>query len=180
MDDYLSKPVTRPELSAVIEHWVNTSGSTEAESAGDPAATSSPDLNAAWGLLDVSRLQDAHRELGAGMLTALVDDLLRDLPAAIASMHRHVAQRALDQVEQEAHRLCGGCRTLGFEALGAALKRLEQEAAGGTAEAALAAAERVDVESARLRSWWTGGARDTWRAQTPPSGGGASGQASAA
>jgi signal transduction histidine kinase/CheY-like chemotaxis protein len=181
MDDYLSKPVTRPDLSAVVDRWVNMSQGTAAESADNVPRASSPDLDAACGLLDVSRLRDAHRELGTVMLTALVDDLVRDLPAAIASMHRHVAQRALDQVEQEAHRLCGGCRALGFEALGAALNRLEQEAAGGAVDAALAAAaERVDVESARLRSWWTGGARDTWGAQTAPSGGEASGQAPAA
>jgi CheY-like chemotaxis protein/HPt (histidine-containing phosphotransfer) domain-containing protein len=180
MDDYLSKPVTRPDLSAVIERWVNTSGSIAAESAATPVPASSPDLAATCGV-DVSRLQEAHRELGSGMLITLVDDLLGDLPASIASMHRHVAQRALDQVEQEAHRLCGGCRALGFEALGAALKRLEQEAAGGASDTALAAAaERVDVESARLRSWWTGGARDRCRAHTAPPGGEASGQASAA
>ena len=166
MDDHLAKPVTRQDLSAVLERWVARAEEADSGLSVDESATvsSAPGEPAEGDIVNCSRLDDVSRELGVELLVTLVDDLLRDLPGAIDAMRRHVADGAFEAAEHEAHRLGGGSRALGFDAIGAVLQRLELAAAAGAAGAHGAAAAQLDLEYARLRSWWENDGRLRCRA----------------
>ncbi len=54
----------------------------------------------------------------------------------------------------DAHRLCGGCRTLGLVGLGALFARIEADARDAATFEAEALAGRLASEQRALRAWW--------------------------
>jgi signal transduction histidine kinase/DNA-binding response OmpR family regulator len=120
MDDHLAKPVKRQELALALERWVRVN---------ERSPTAGADVGADGTLdgIDDGALEEIAREVGPEMLASFVERVLSDVSALIdrlAGRGEHVPST----VEQEAHRLLGGCRTLGFRGLGNLCEQIERDA----------------------------------------------------
>ncbi|ADJ62750.1 response regulator [Herbaspirillum seropedicae] len=120
MDDYLTKPLLRSQLSAMLAHYL------------PPSAASAGSAPAAPQLIDEDRLQELFgqdRALAHEMLAMFVEHtspLMQELQA-----HCQDQEPALDEVQALGHRLAGSCMNLGLDALGQLGREMEMAARQG-------------------------------------------------
>ncbi|HLN23638.1 MAG TPA: Hpt domain-containing protein, partial [Patescibacteria group bacterium] len=124
MDDYLSKPVNRRKLAALLGRWAERLGHAARETAAppldvepeSPAASSPVDAAAQAELLDALGPVHFHRLLGT--LGAQIGSKLAAIEAAVQADDAATARTT-------AHGLRGAARNLGFTALPAVLEAIE-------------------------------------------------------
>lgn len=119
MTAYVRKPLRRAELARVFAscrltlinpHW----------SAQDGQSTDH--------VLDadhVAELRDVRRPDGSTLFDQLADLLLQEMPARLESLSSFVAQRDAEQLERLAHKVAGGCASVGATTLYACAQALE-------------------------------------------------------
>ena len=121
MDDYLSKPVSKEKLAAVLERWgrviLNTSGRSEQISTTD---LGSFDLPIDWKQLH--QLSEGNTEFELEILQMLVEDTQARLETTKAA----IAVNDIQQIEREAHQLKGMSANVGATAMQLAAEELEQ------------------------------------------------------
>jgi signal transduction histidine kinase/CheY-like chemotaxis protein len=133
MDDYLTKPINREHLAQVFARWTEASRPGEPSphngSGTEPARASSP------AALDPERLQEisggdpAKVRRYLGMFATSSETMLGELDAAVIA-------RLEDEAWQVAHKLKGGCATIGADEMVALSVSLEGVVRrGGWAEA---------------------------------------------
>jgi len=117
MDDYLTKPLLRSQLAAMLAHYLPTQ---------PVQASPAPPL------INESRLQELFGEdhaLAHDMLAMFVEHtspVMEELEA-----HYQAGQPLLDQIQALGHRLAGSCLNLGLDALGQLGRELEMAARQG-------------------------------------------------
>jgi PAS domain S-box-containing protein len=135
MDDYLSKPVTKPDLARVLARW--TTG-TDAVAVAAPSRTTREDQ-----AIDLDRLAGVRDEMGDEGVNELVDMLLTDVAGSSAAFRKLADAGEFAEVARQAHRLKGSCRVLGFDQLARIYDELELLPED-------ASLERIHSESDRL------------------------------
>jgi two-component system sensor histidine kinase/response regulator len=147
VDDYLTKPVNRHDLAQVLDRFVrredgpNVSPDTDGRKDEKPAP------------VNVSRMDDVRQEVGAEQLAQFAEALLADVSRVIDRL----AQRSYDsamELEHEAHRLNGGCRTLGFDAMAAVCEQIETHGVENQDNLPMLAA-RLHSEQEAVLAWLT-------------------------
>jgi hypothetical protein len=132
MDDFLTKPVDLEALTATLARVLDGG---PARSAGDPG---DQDPGPASNELDVSRL-DMLRDMAPGNTTYLdraIGHFVTNAPQALASIRAAVVARDAPALQHAAHRLAGSASNIGVVPVGAAARRLELVADGGTTDGA--------------------------------------------
>jgi signal transduction histidine kinase/CheY-like chemotaxis protein/HPt (histidine-containing phosphotransfer) domain-containing protein len=138
MDDYLSKPVRRDKLAAVLDRFVE----------GAPpvvvAAPASGDGELIGGAIDPEQLQDL---LGDDRTTwrRYLEPFLGAARPALNAMRQGVDQRQSDIVRRVAHQLKGAAATVGATKVAELAAELESTAGSGNWRGADATQERLDA-----------------------------------
>ncbi|MFT4197063.1 MAG: response regulator, partial [Pseudoxanthomonas sp.] len=175
MDDYLSKPISREGLKAVLGRWM-TLPAPAAPTPADPASPAAPPQPAATlaaapavespasataahpattasahgPALDMAVL-DELREVTGGELRGIVGLFLEDAPKLIAELETASAIPDQDAMARAAHSLKSSSANLGAMSLSAAARRIELGARQHALERPAVAAALVIAEFARVR-----------------------------
>ena len=151
MDDYLTKPIERPALIAVLEKWLKPKGEDE------HAVTSEPEerfaiTNDEKELIIFDRAAFMNR-MGndKDLARTILDGLLEDLPGQITQLKAHLAVGDAHLVEQQAHKIKGASATVGGEALRAVAWAMEQVGKAGDLDAARARVTDLDEQFNALK-----------------------------
>ncbi|MBV8623740.1 MAG: response regulator, partial [Herbaspirillum sp.] len=138
MDDYLTKPLLRPQLSAMLAHYLPELPEEEAR----------PPLAA----IDENRLQDLFGEdhTLAGEMLALFVEHTGPVLAELDGLCKQ-AQPALAEIQGLGHRLAGSCMNLGIEALALCGRQVETAARLGDLAQVRVLADECNQAFAQLR-----------------------------
>jgi len=122
MDDYISKPISRRSLQAMLDRWFERLYA--ADSQAKPPAIE-PAI-AIEGLVDPAVQTDMAEELGPERFAKLVDHLMADLPGILNTMRNLLAQGDSVGLGRAAHSLKGSAGNLGFSGLFEASRTMDQ------------------------------------------------------
>jgi HPt (histidine-containing phosphotransfer) domain-containing protein len=158
MDDYISKPITRQGLSAVLSRWTQTAG------AGAEAPFSQAPVDPAVSeemAVDVRRLEEMKELLDGspgGFYEGILQPYLSITEGQLRELEQSLEKGDTRSILTIAHTLKGSSLNLGFVGLGNHAKEVEVEAKQGTLKnpGALAAAlqeefRRVSLFAQRYR-----------------------------
>ncbi len=145
MDDYIAKPLRRPEIERVLARFPES----EPEPEPEPEDATEPEPEGAAEsvqLVDLAIVSDILADGGAeeGLLTLFVDQARIRLENLKAAVRASDSQR----VAEIAHSLHGSCATFGATAMAAAARRLCEP--NGDADAGAKQASRLQQELERL------------------------------
>ena len=151
MDDYLTKPLSRSALAAVLGRWLQAG-----PRSGDPAppdadggAPVAPEAGLVPPLLDLARFQEMRELFGTtpgGFQGAVLEPFRALLEGHRQNLERGLREQDPEAVQAAAHALKGAARNLGYLALGSITEAMELDAARGGLEVARASAERFQRE----------------------------------
>lgn len=152
MDDYLTKPISREQLSNCLQRWLS------ADHAAVPAADDAvvvegeagPAIGSGLPVLDANVL-DELRAIAGDETLRIVRLFMEDAPRLIARIEQAATANDLEAMGEAAHTLKSSSANLGALALSAAAKRIEQAARSGTLDRPGAVAALVVAEYARAR-----------------------------
>ena len=152
MDDYISKPVSHPDLEAMLGRWMSESPQAASGGSAGPVVVRQPDASRP---IDTSVL-DYFREEGekgaTGFLADLIGQFLREAPGRIERLRRALTDVDAGALRLEAHSLKGCAGTIGANQLASICALLEtQSAAGPVGGGADQTLLRLDAEFARVR-----------------------------
>lgn len=118
MDNYLTKPLLRSQLAAMLEHYLPV--------AAEPAA------EAPQPVIDEARLQELFGE-DTGLAADMLDMFIEHTGPVMEDLARHceAADPLLGEVQALGHRLAGSCLNLGIQALGQLGRQMEIAARQG-------------------------------------------------
>jgi len=122
MDDYLAKPLNEKALLDAIARWCGTSSPTPAAA----AAAAEPQQAATAKLPVIDAKLGVERAFGqADVWRTILDMLVKDLPASMASIESAFTDQNLEDLRKAAHKLHGSSSYCGTPALQNAAKSLE-------------------------------------------------------
>jgi CheY-like chemotaxis protein/HPt (histidine-containing phosphotransfer) domain-containing protein len=158
MDDYLSKPFTFTELSAMAQRWMADLQSkpqadarfqpVPAQPPSGPPRAPDPGDDAAPGMLNRAHLEmirQLSRDTGQDLLAQMVAAFISDAAARLGTMVAGLAGGDADAIRQAAHALKSASGNVGAEALSECCRELEALTRTGE----LAGAARL-IDAARL------------------------------
>ncbi|HQZ30267.1 MAG TPA: ATP-binding protein [Arenimonas sp.] len=147
MDDYLSKPVSIPELVACLRRWLPHT----VPLAGDMVASAPlPQVRTEPLALDASVL-DTLTGGDPRECRALMDDFLAATAADLQGLQSARAAGDLAQVARQAHKIKGAARLVGAQQLGEAAAEVEAAAKSGDWSQLLPHCADVETAAERLR-----------------------------
>ena len=157
MDDYLSKPINRETLQAVLARWgsaMNDDAAVQPPSLpgqmpSPPAAPPARD-EAPAPVLDQDVLDELLEVIGPDT-ARIIGVFLDDTPALISQLQDASVAADLDQLRALAHSLKSASANVGALALSAASRRIEHDARAGTLERPAVAVALLIAEFARAR-----------------------------
>ena len=123
MSDYISKPVIKDKLAAVLERWsriILAAPEVASEQSAAVAETTAPELQLDWQHLD--HLSEGDKEFELELLQTFVADTHIHLAAAKEA----IAANDLALAARSAHHLKGTSANVGFTAMHLAAEKLEQ------------------------------------------------------
>jgi PAS domain S-box-containing protein len=147
MDDYLSKPVSKADLARVLTRWTPLGHVTASD-----CLAATPQLPAG---VNAERVAEVQAGLGGEIFAELVEMLVADATGSGHRLKQYVNAGLLAEVEQEAHRLKGSSRALGFERLGGVYHEIEQLAQERSVEGLDFSLLRLADERASMVEWWS-------------------------
>jgi CheY-like chemotaxis protein/HPt (histidine-containing phosphotransfer) domain-containing protein len=162
MDDFLSKPIRRPQLAAALRKWAVTSkvrkpdGLRPAEGTADPGPFRKP---AGADPVDKAQLAETagmDGEIDPAMLGALAGAYLETAPETLASLDAAASRGDADVIVRLAHGFQGANAQIGAVSMAALCERLEASAFSDGSESRKIVAElarefaRVEDELRRL------------------------------
>jgi signal transduction histidine kinase/CheY-like chemotaxis protein/HPt (histidine-containing phosphotransfer) domain-containing protein len=120
MDDYLTKPLLRSQLAAMLEHYLPAA----------PAAQG--DADAAPVVLDERRLQELFGD-DTALAGEMLDMFIEHTTPVMDELARHcqAADPLLGEIQALGHRLAGSCLNLGIQSLGETGRQMEIAARQG-------------------------------------------------
>ncbi|WP_288408718.1 ATP-binding protein [uncultured Herbaspirillum sp.] len=122
MDDYLTKPLLRSQLAAMLAHYLPVEQEADSEQSAAP-------------MLDQARLQELF-----GQDSALTNEMLAMFIEHTTPVMQELARHCQDsdpllgQIQALGHRLAGSCLNLGIQALGQLGRQMEMAARQGDPE----------------------------------------------
>ena len=122
MDDYLTKPLQKKDLLAMVEKWLQAGGQ-EAPNAGQQPALSAP--VAVDAPIDFERVIKEFEGQKA-LVEELVVEFLSDLTLQVKKIEAAIGSGDADLVRREAHSIKGGAANLCAFRLSETAKRIEQ------------------------------------------------------
>ncbi len=148
-DDYISKPLKKDRLLAVISKWTDSllfgqAPFTETETQADPNADASP-MGYATALSEF----DNEAEILNDVLMGFIDDV----KAQMITIHDALANNDADRLAKEAHAIKVGSSNLTANDLADAAAALEREAKSGSLDAASTTIETLASEFQRFKSF---------------------------
>jgi two-component system sensor histidine kinase/response regulator len=152
MDDFLTKPVERAQLDAMMRHWAR------GETAPAPAPESPVEGHAAADVLDRARVQmlDGLRKDGVSFFERTAASFLSRVGEQVQAIRDAVLAGDATHLTAAAHLLKGSALNLGLPLVGAAAARLEalgdEGRTEGAAEPLAQLAREVDRAVAALRA----------------------------
>ena len=150
MDDYLSKPVSKPDLARALARWTN-----ERDTAVPEVAVSAGPANSTTQEIDLERMAGVREEMGDEGLRELVDMLLTDVAGSAAAFRTLAGAGEFAEVARQAHRLKGSCRVLGFDQLALVYDELELLPECASRDAIDARAGEIEERLLALRARWS-------------------------
>ncbi|MCP5524806.1 MAG: response regulator [Verrucomicrobiales bacterium] len=114
MDDYLTKPLVPPRLSAILSGFSRAASAARPET--PPARAANP----------TRRLGELCQELDAELVRQLASDFLQELPGRLAELKSFHEARQLVELERAAHSLKGVGLSLGLDAFAAVARTVEE------------------------------------------------------
>ena len=129
MDDYLSKPYTEAQLSALLSRWLRPTGQSEIEAAPTKSLDAGPTPVLNTRALD--QIRAMQRPGRPDALTRVVDLFREDAPTQLEQIRRGLASGDLESVRRASHRLKSGAANLGGMRLSARCRDLEHQAGTG-------------------------------------------------
>ncbi|MGH7437628.1 MAG: response regulator, partial [Polyangiaceae bacterium] len=154
MNDYLTKPIRKEALAAVLAQWMTAPVKA---SAAPPPAPSAPDPT-------TFALTEALERVSGdeALLRELVGMVMEDVPPQLAGLTEARERDDGIEIKRLAHAIKGAVANLGAASLVRALVELEAVARGGTPEDCAAPIARVNEAwhhlAEQLRGWMRGGA----------------------
>jgi two-component system sensor histidine kinase/response regulator len=100
MNDYLSKPISREKLTAVLARWV-------AGEAKEPVPDSKPGRSLELDIVDRAYLDELHGSFGEDKFRELIDSYVQSMEAGLRNMAAMAAAKDFDQLALGAHSLKG-------------------------------------------------------------------------
>ncbi len=149
MNDYLSKPVFKDKLAAVIEHWSQVILKQEIMPKSPIVADISKSVPIDWKYLQ--QISEGNAEFELEILRIFVEDA----QARIENMKIAIATQDLKQVKQEAHQLKGASANVGAKSMQLAAEKIEQllsQDLAGTADCVLQLTNDANCLQLFLRS----------------------------
>jgi YesN/AraC family two-component response regulator len=124
MNGYLTKPIVREELAAMLARWLpRVDDSLAAGAAASQGGSSSP-------AVDHSVLADLAGQIGNANLTRVIDKFLDEVDRRWALLAGATSKAEL---AREAHTLASTCRSFGLPSIGEKIACIEQHAKFGEA-----------------------------------------------
>jgi CheY-like chemotaxis protein/HPt (histidine-containing phosphotransfer) domain-containing protein len=161
MDDYLSKPIRIEELAAALsrrrpniapqlpalgrESGAPSQGLPERESPRQPPSVEVLQPAA------LERLMESIRDDDPGLLPALVDTFLGEVPGVVETARRGLQQEQADEVRRAAHTLKSNGATFGATNLSELSRQLEVLAGLGDMDGAATLIAQIEAEYERVR-----------------------------
>lgn len=170
MDDYLSKPIARTTLHALLKRWGQRSSDVAASSLLDgnaPAAGRAPPAEhgsalqntkghaAPQPVLDRGVLDELHAVIGDAALQ-IVAVFLKDAPAMVQQLQQAAQNGDEPRLQALAHTLKSSSANVGVLSLSAVAQRIEHEARAGSLQRPAVAVALLVAEFARARVALTG------------------------
>lgn len=170
MDDYLSKPIARATLHALLMRWGQRSSDVAASSLLDgnaPAAGRAPPAEhgsalqntkghaAPQPVLDRGVLDELHAVIGDAALQ-IVAVFLEDAPAMVQQLQQAAQNGDEPRLQALAHTLKSSSANVGVLSLSAVAQRIEHEARAGSLQRPAVAVALLVAEFARARVALTG------------------------
>jgi two-component system, sensor histidine kinase and response regulator len=112
MDDYLSKPVVKQSVGAVLDRWVAKAGGQPSWTPRVDAERAAPDA----GLVDrtaLATLRELDPENGDEFMVEVVNDFLMDVEPRFAAMRAAIAEHDMSGLVQELHSIAGCAALVG-------------------------------------------------------------------
>ncbi len=146
MDDYLTKPIERQALIAVLKKWLKSNGEVDQPEISKPeeeVVISTPEKE----LAVFNYAAFMNRVMGdKNLARRVLKEFLEDLPVEITQLKNHVAAGDARLVQMQAHMIKGACATMGGEALRAVVWAMEQAGKAGDIDAARACLADLDAQ----------------------------------
>ena len=145
MDDYVSKPVGREELEAVLSRWISRPED------GPPVQN---DEDPGPPVVDLSVLESRRgpqKGWEPDKLARIVDLFVEDVPIQLAAIRRAVKRGEAQEVEEKAHMLKGGSGYMGAARMAQMCARLEEIGASGELSRVPEMLDAIEMEFGRVR-----------------------------
>ncbi|CRD46104.1 ATP-binding protein [Stenotrophomonas thermophila] len=176
MDDYLSKPIARATLHALLKRWGGGKAASPARPSAEPSmarltANSSGAPSAEHGsalqdddsrvgskpqpVLDRDVLDELHAVIGDAAMQ-IVSVFLDDAPAMVQQLQQAAQSGDEPRLQAVAHSLKSSSANVGALSLSAVAQRIEREARGGSLQRPAVAVALLVAEFARARVALTG------------------------
>lgn len=168
MDDYLSKPITRERLHALLQHWgrgaiasrlphVGVQGDSQALAAmpTDDGAVPAPTDAPPQPVLDRSVLDELQAVIGEAA-TQIVAVFLEDAPLLVQQLQQAAQGNDLERLQALSHSLKSSSANVGALSLSAVARRIEHETRRGSLQRPAVAVALLVAEFARARVALTG------------------------
>lgn len=176
MDDYLSKPIARATLHALLKRWGGGKAASPARPSAEPSmarltANSSGAPSAEHGsalqdddsrvgskpqpVLDRDVLDELHAVIGDAAIQ-IVSVFLDDAPAMVQQLQQAAQSGDEPRLQAVAHSLKSSSANVGALSLSAVAQRIEREARGGSLQRPAVAVALLVAEFARARVALTG------------------------
>lgn len=126
MDDYISKPVSPRALATMLEKWLPGNDTAEDETAGISEASPTA-VAGSLPILDMSGFMSrlmGDKELAKRVL----DGFLEDMPRQLQLLAKFGAEGAVQQMQNQAHRIKGASASVGGDAMSAVALEIETAA----------------------------------------------------
>ncbi|NDA66468.1 MAG: sensor histidine kinase, partial [Verrucomicrobia bacterium] len=153
MDDFITKPVHLPELSAALDRVNSTAHAAEA---GAPEAQQSPaPATMDEATLDFSvlaTLRDLSEPGQPDPVVELIDLFMEDAPDRLEAMQTSLDRRDIEALKIAAHSLKGSAKNLGAKPLGRICAELEKQALAADWDNALLTLKAIGQEFEKLRA----------------------------
>jgi HPt (histidine-containing phosphotransfer) domain-containing protein len=155
MNDYLTKPIERSALVAVLEKWLKPNSEENhavASESKERVAISNCETNGEKELAVFDRAAFMNRMMDdKDLARTILDGFLEDMPGQITQLKNHLAVGDACLVEQQAHKIKGASAVVAGEALRAVAWAMEQAGKAGDLKGARDRASDLDTQFNALK-----------------------------
>ncbi|MBW2609114.1 MAG: response regulator [Deltaproteobacteria bacterium] len=154
MDDYISKPLKRKGLLAMVEKWIRAQG-VRGNDEGKRIKVKGEDS-----LIKVQEGPPMNFEMmleefrgDKETLVEILEDFLEDVRGQLGNMRQALADKDAEAIRKQAHAIKGGAANMSAEALSGTAHELEKVGKAGALENGTKVFERLEKEFHRLEAF---------------------------